>query len=613
MENHVTVRPRNRFWFGSCVLFVFWYFLLYGFDWSSLSGISSVSHNQENSLQSSGSDSIPESDDVPHDKNQSFGSNSINPESDDTPHDKNKENALQSLGSNSIYPKSDNVPQDKNVSIVPDVNYNATLDQTENEQKSVSDSYTENVAIEDLEGLEQELELSLPKAENEEDNSVKKGRTQRPCTGRYIYVHELPSRFNVNYIKQCKLLNIWHDMCQYFVNDGLGERLGNPQRLFLHAGWYVTHQFSLEVIFHNRMKQYECLTNDSSKAAAIYVPYYPGLDVSRYLWDYSNTSRKDIDSLDLFKWLREKPEWNVMGGRDHFMVSGRITWDFRRTSNNDSDWGSKLMVLPESQNMTMITIESSPWDKNDFAIPYPTYFHPSSDNQVYEWQNKMRRQKRRSLFCFAGAPRPNMEESIRAEIMAQCTASRRRCRMIECKNDKRNCLKPANVMKMFQNSVFCLQPPGDSFTRRSTFDSILAGCIPVFFTPGSAYVQYLWHLPKDFTSYSVLIPEGDVKQKKVSIDSVLSQIPKSKVSTMRENVIKLIPNVIYADPRSRLEKIDDAFELTIKGVIERVESLKKEIREGHNYSAEFDSESSWKYYTFGTTQPHEWDHYFRRH
>lgn len=596
-NNHVNTRPKNRFWVGSCVLFVFWYLMLYGFDWSSLPGISPLLHDQLNSLQSSsGSGTVPE----PDHKNKPSSSG----EPDDVP---------QSTGSDpDPVPESDDYPIRNNAgNSIP----NATVEKVENEQKYVNET---NERIEDLQGLEEEVELSLPKDEEEERIAeeairIRKIRAGRSCAGRYIYIQDIPSRYNVDYIKHCKLLNKWHDMCQYFANDGLGEQLGNPQRLFQHSGWYVTHQFSLEVIFHNRMKQYECLTNDSSQASAIYIPYYAGLDVARYLWDDDkNNSKKDADSMDLFKLLREKREWNALGGKDHFLVLGRITWDFRRIDEK-SQWGSKLMVLPESQNMTMMTIESSPWDKNDFAIPYPTYFHPSSDHQIYEWQEKMRKQRRRSLFCFAGAPRPGMQDSIRDEIMAQCTASRRRCRMMECKDDKNNCLKPANVMKMFQNSIFCLQPPGDSFTRRSSFDSILAGCIPVFFTPGSAYVQYLWHLPKDFRSYSVLIPEGDVKQKRASIDGVLSRISKSRVATMRENVIRLIPNVIYADPRSRLEKTDDAFELTIKGVIERVEMLKREIREGRNYSGEFDSESSWKYYTFGTTKPHEWDHYFERH
>ncbi|KAL9170995.1 hypothetical protein ABFS82_04G181500 [Erythranthe guttata] len=597
MENHITTRHRKKFWFAFFVLFFFWYMMLYGYDWSSIPGLSSVTHNQsdddknqEDSLQSMGSNPIPEPRVVENNREipiKSSDSNSV-------PESGSAKNQLE----NTSTPKSDN----DNVTVVSD------------------ESNNNDPIVEDLPGLEKEMEPSLPKEEQkqeqeqeQEDKAVTERTTQKPCTGRYVYVHELPSRFNHDYIKECKLLNKWHDMCQYFVNSGLGESLGNPQRLFLPSGWYITHQFSLEVIFHNRMKQYECLTNDSSKAAAIFVPYYSGLDVSRYLWDSDKASVKDSDSIELLKWLREKPEWKLMNGRDHFLVSGRITWDFRRAVDNYTEWGNKLMVLPESQNMTMLTIESSPWDKNDFAIPYPTYFHPRTDEQVLEWQNKMRRQKRRSLFCFAGAPRPNMEDSIRSEIMSQCAAAPKKCRLIECKNDKHNCLKPANVMRMFQNSVFCLQPPGDSFTRRSTFDSILAGCIPVFFSPGSAYVQYLWHLPKDHGSYSVLIPEGDVKRKGVSIDSVLSRIPRSRVSAMREKVIKLIPSVVYADPRSRLKRLDDAFDLTVRGVVRRVEALRKEMKSGRNHSGAFDSESSWKYYTFGTTAEHEWDHYFKRY
>uniref|UniRef100_A0A0V0GR21 Putative ovule protein n=1 Tax=Solanum chacoense TaxID=4108 RepID=A0A0V0GR21_SOLCH len=83
-------------------------------------------------------------------------------------------------------------------------------------------------------------------------------------------------------LKECKLLNKWEDMCQYLVNMGLGPDLGNPQRIFSNKGWYTTNQFSLEVLFHNRMKQYDCLTNDSSEASAVFVPYYSGFDVARY-------------------------------------------------------------------------------------------------------------------------------------------------------------------------------------------------------------------------------------------------------------------------------------------------------------------------------------------
>lgn len=432
------------------------------------------------------------------------------------------------------------------------------------------------------------------------------------CLGRYVYVHDLPKKFNEDLLKNCRSLSNWTDMCEFTSNLGLGPRLPNFVKVYSKYGWFATNQFLLEVIFHNRMKQYSCLTKNSSMASAIFVPYYAGLDVARYLWG-SNTSMRDSGSLQLVKWLREKPEWKKMWGRDHFTVAGRITWDFRRLTDGDFDWGSKLMLLPESRNMTMLTIESSPWNNNDYAIPYPTYFHPSKDIEVFQWQNRMRRQKRRFLFSFAGAARPNLQDSIRSEIIAQCQASRRKCKLLDCDSHSNKCYKPVFVMKMFQSSVFCLQPAGDSYTRRSAFDSILAGCIPVFFHPGSAYVQYLWHLPKDHTKYSVFIPAFDIKKENISIERTLHRIPKYKIRAMREEVISLMPKVIYADPSSRLQTLDDAFDIAVKGVIERVSKVEREMREGKSSSFDYLEELSWKYNLLGTVQKeHEWDPFFAR-
>ncbi|KAK9288794.1 hypothetical protein L1049_017259 [Liquidambar formosana] len=412
------------------------------------------------------------------------------------------------------------------------------------------------------------------------------------CSGRYIYIHDLPSRFNDDLLKNCQSLLKWKNMCQYISNMGLGPQLANTGKVLLGNSWFATNQFLLGVIFHNRMKQYECLTNDSALASAIYVPFYAGLEVGRNLWGV-NTTVRDSASLDLVEWLAEKPEWNTMWGRDHFLVSGRIAWDFRRVSDRESDWGNKLMFLPQSKNMTMLAIESSCWN-NDFAIPYPTYFHPSSDNEVYQWQNTLRRQKRRYLFSFVGAPRPNLQDSIRGEIIEQCGAARRKCKLLDCNPSTNQCHNPVNVMKMFQNSVFCLEPPGDSYTRRSTFDSILAGCIPVFFHPRSAYLQYAWHLPKNNTTYSVLIPEKDVKDRKANIKKILLRISKEEILTMREEVIKLIPRVIYANPRARLEALEDAFDIAVKGILERIESNRRDILEGRTSSLNFAEKSSWK-------------------
>ncbi|CAI0539787.1 unnamed protein product [Linum tenue] len=355
------------------------------------------------------------------------------------------------------------------------------------------------------------------------------------CSGKYIYVHDLPTHFNSDILKHCRSLSKWMDMCPFISNMGLGPQLQSSDKVVSNEGWYETNQFVVRMM-------------------------------------------RDHYSMALIQWIREKPEWKRMWGRDHFMVAGRISWDFRRLTEKDDHWGNKLMVLPESKNMTM-----------------------------------MRKIRRRTLFSFAGAPRPNLKNSIRSEIIQQCKSARRKCQLLGCHPSSKKCDDPSNLLKMFQSSIFCLQPPGDSYTRRSTFDSILAGCIPVFFHPGSAYVQYLWHFPKDFTKYSVFIPGDEVKEGKANITRILSRISRRRVVAMREQVVRLIPGIVYADPRSSLETLEDAFDITVDGVLERIDGIRKEMIQGKNLTvSEAEEESNWKKTMFGTIGPHPWDHFFIR-
>ncbi|KAL4306121.1 hypothetical protein AHAS_Ahas16G0146600 [Arachis hypogaea] len=434
-----------------------------------------------------------------------------------------------------------------------------------------------------------------------------------PCAGKYIYVHDLPSRFNEDMLKECRSLSLWTNMCKFTTNAGLGPPLENVEGVFSNTGWYATNQFAVDVIFSNRMKQYECLTKDSSIAAAFFVPFYAGFDIARYLWGY-NISMRDAASLDLVDWLMKRPEWKIMGGKDHFLVAGRITWDFRRLSEEESDWGNKLLFLPAAKNMSMLVVESSPWNANDYGIPYPTYFHPAKDEDVFVWQDRMRKLKRKWLFSFAGAPRPDNPKSIRGQIIEQCRSSKVG-KLLECDFGESKCHSPSSIMQMFQSSLFCLQPQGDSYTRRSAFDSMLAGCIPVFFHPGSAYTQYTWHLPKNYTKYSVFIPEDDIRKRNVSIEERLSEIPPEQVSIMREEVISLIPRLVYADPRSKLETLKDAFDVSVQAIIDKVTNLRKDMIEGRT-DENFIEENSWKYALLDEGQrevgPHEWDPFFSK-
>ncbi|KAF7057253.1 hypothetical protein CFC21_064561 [Triticum aestivum] len=415
------------------------------------------------------------------------------------------------------------------------------------------------------------------------------------CAGRYIYIHNLPSRFNSDLIRDCRSLSEWADMCKHLLNAGMGPRLTRTGGVLPSTGWYDTNQFALEVIFHSRMRRYDCLTTDASRAAAVYVPYYAGLDVGRHLWGFSNGVR-DALAEDLFEWLRSSPVWAAQGGRDHFFVGGRITWDFRREVGGE--WGSRLLLLPEAKNMTMLAIESSPWHGNDIGVPYPTYFHPSLAGEVASWQRAVRHTRRPWLFAFAGGARAhdgsnkNVNAVVRDMIINQCARSRR-CGLLLCggRGRRNDCYAPSNVMRLFKSAAFCLQPQGDSYTRRSAFDAVLAGCVPVFFHPGSAYVQYRWHLPADHRKYSVFVPEDGVRNGTVKVEDVLRRIGAREVAAMREQVVRLIPNIVYRDPRVKAGyRFRDAVDVAVDGVIERVRRIKRGLEDdvGHQWDSYFD-------------------------
>lgn len=118
------------------------------------------------------------------------------------------------------------------------------------------------------------------------------------------------------------------------------------------------------------------------------------------------------------------------------------------------------------------------------------------------------------------------------------------------------------VLGVMARSRFCLQAPGDSFTRRSTFDAMLAGCIPVFFSPYTMYTQYMWYLPDKKRSYSVFMDEKN----STHIEHELLKISESEVVQMRETVINMIPSLTYAHPNATNYDLPDAVDVALEAL-----------------------------------------------
>ncbi|CAM6099493.1 unnamed protein product [Calypogeia fissa] len=386
------------------------------------------------------------------------------------------------------------------------------------------------------------------------------------CIGRRVYMYDLPPQFNTEVLDQfCLDKNWWLHMCGTYNNTGFGLKMEGVMEPV--EAWYTTEQFALEVILHERFKVYKCLTNNPDMADLFFLPYYVGLDLSINIFS-DEAQMKDLLLERFLGWLLAQPTFMEHQGNNHFMALSRIVWDFTRQVEHGG-WGNSLLNNYELQNVTKLMIERDgrSEDFRQMAIPYPTSFHPRSDTELQLWQKKVSEAKREKLGAFAGAPRnatkhPNL--ALRDILFSQCDESDK-CETLLC--SKVDCPKnPHFITNLFLSSKFCFQPPGDSPTRKAVFDCLVAGSIPVFFTPATAHAQYLWHLPAHGSSYSVLLDEMEVLATKENVLEILDRIPEEEVRAMQAVIHeRIIPAIVYDLPdRDPNKKAKDAFDTTLE-------------------------------------------------
>ncbi|KAK4492874.1 hypothetical protein RD792_000199 [Penstemon davidsonii] len=282
---------------------------------------------------------------------------------------------------------------------------------------------------------------------------------------------------------------------------------------------------------------------NQDNATAFYIPFYVGLAVGKFLWLKHTAREIDFHSVKMLNWVENQAPWKRRNGSDHFILIGRLTWDFRRLSpDSDTEWGTNFLYMPLMKNVLRLTPERNVWDDLEISVPYPNPFHPRSESDIHQWQREV--------------------------LMTYCKNEMSSCRAVDC--SVTSCLDGANAtIEAFLDSDFCLQPKGDGFTRRATFDCMLAGTIPVFFWKGSFENQYQWHLPKAAETYSVFIDNKDVRNDSTIIRRVLEKYSREDVKKMRERIIDLMPKFLIAAFDADLGSTKDAFDIAIEGAFKR--------------------------------------------
>lgn len=100
---------------------------------------------------------------------------------------------------------------------------------------------------------------------------------------------------------------------------------------------------------------------------------------------------------------------------------------------------AQMLLQKPFKEMVKLTIERSlirPGNDKEIAVPYPTYFHPSTDGQVQElvgWLSQ--HSQRNSLVTMAAGQRRPSVNSMRFKLMTQC-GNDPRCTLLLCEGNE---------------------------------------------------------------------------------------------------------------------------------------------------------------------------------
>eukprot|EP00413_Alexandrium_margalefii_P008190 CAMPEP_0204527006 /NCGR_PEP_ID=MMETSP0661-20131031/8741_1 /ASSEMBLY_ACC=CAM_ASM_000606 /TAXON_ID=109239 /ORGANISM="Alexandrium margalefi, Strain AMGDE01CS-322" /LENGTH=492 /DNA_ID=CAMNT_0051532873 /DNA_START=13 /DNA_END=1491 /DNA_ORIENTATION=- len=169
---------------------------------------------------------------------------------------------------------------------------------------------------------------------------------------------------------------------------------------------------------------------------------------------------------------------------------------------------------------------------------------------------------------------------IRNHTLKQMPASKMVC--TESQDKYCGLHNKANLWDLKVNSVFCIEPAGDTLTRASFYVAVLSGCIPVIFDGGhtrfdeSEPTQWAWRSlatapsssgppPKPFLDYrdfAIVLNATEVYDKGVDVPSMLTGILERepwRVKQLRRGLDRVAPLMRYAREDCSTSGCEDAF------------------------------------------------------
>ena len=358
-------------------------------------------------------------------------------------------------------------------------------------------------------------------------------------TGKHlkIYVYNMSSEFTTN-ISACaeEGSTYYFSYCIDHSNHGMGALLYRHGLASIHN----TNHFSLDFILHHQFVNSQYRTNDPHEADIFYIPAYMGSLSFCPEYILEKTKR-------LFQYLKTMPYFAQ--GKPHVTSLSKIEIEQTKI----------VLAHPGWKNITYITIEKASKQFNQIfgvrshlpiVAPYPSYVHFNYSMSYNTYAEEVQNHKR-SIFLFLAASL-RVSNPFRAKIIAQFlnkTDLSFKNYMDDVNTDQvmlitKECAGNHNnlTIEWMFNSVFCLQPHGDSPTRKSFYDSILSGCIPVVFKFPYEDVEFPFQRTLNYSNFMVQIPvdeKGDL-ERNITYYDYLRRIPQPEIKRLHMNLVKVL-------------------------------------------------------------------------